>query len=242
MLAEFKVADDSRNCARKVWVQPASGGEASDCLIFLDGELYLDRVRAPSAIEELRSAGRLTATDCIYVSSIDAAARHTDYPCNRDFSSFLAGSLRNWIELSVNRHTLYALCGLSLSGLSAAFTAIRHPEAFIGAVCQSPSAWWNEEWLATSLDTQVRTRGRFWISVGDRELDQGIAHPPSGLLQSTSQLESCRRLARKLESCVADLHYSEYAGGHDPACWATELPQALAWLLPGASAPAAAPP
>jgi hypothetical protein len=45
-------------------------------------------------------------------------------------------------------------------------------------------------------------------------------HPPSGILQKTNQLESCRLLAEKLTGCCEDLHYSEFRGGHDPICWA----------------------
>ncbi len=233
MLAQFEVTSDLISGPRKVWVQRTVAGEASDCLVFLDGELYLQRVQAPETIDQLQREGRLPPMDCIYVSSVDAAARHIDYVCNEAFSEFLAGELRRWIAGAVNHHLRYALCGLSLSGLSAGFTALRHPEAFFGAVCQSPSAWWNDEWLAMSLDPQAPGQGRFWISVGNQELEEGVSHPPSGLIQSTNQLLSCRRLAQKLTGCCADLHYYEFPGGHDPICWAKELPEALRWLLQG---------
>lgn len=237
MLAQFEVTSKLISGPRKVWVQRAVTGAASDCVVFLDGELYLQRVQASKTIDKLQGEGRLPPMDCIYVSSVDATARHTDYICNEMFSEFLAGELRRWIAGAVRRHERYALCGLSLSGLSAGFTALRHPDAFFGAVCQSPSAWWNDEWLATSLAPQAPGHGRFWISVGNQELEEGVSHPPSGLIQTTSQLGSCRRLARQLAGCCAALHYSEFFGGHDPICWATELPEALSWLLQGDAEP-----
>ena len=59
---------------------------------------------------------------------------------------------------------------------------------------------------------------------GDQE---NISHPPSGLFQRSSQLDSVRRLARKLYGCGAKCNSTEFSGGHDPACWAKELPNRL---------------
>ncbi len=46
-----------------------------------------------------------------------------------------------------------------------------------------------------------------------------------------SQLESMRRLRSAFTATGHDIHLHEYHGGHDPACWADELPEVLAWLL-----------
>lgn len=231
MIAPLEVTSKLLALPRKVWVQPAVFGSAPDCLIFLDGELYLERVKAPAIIDDLQKAGRLPPVECVYLSNLDGAARHIDFTCNATYSFFLATDLLRWIEQALGSHERIFLCGLSLSGLSAAFTASRHPGTFSGILSQSPSAWWNDEWLASSLAGCRMNPGRFWISVGNKEIQENISHPPSGLFQKSSQLESVRRLARNLKDCCTEVQLKEFSGGHDPACWANELPTALSWLL-----------
>ena len=219
------------NSKRNLWVEPTAAGQAADCVVFLDGELYRERVKSPKVIRGLQSARKLPPFTSVYVSAVDAAVRHVELTCSTAFSQALAGELQPWIEENVCRHTRYFLCGLSLSGLAAAFAALAHPDVFCGALCQSPSAWWNDEWLAGHLPRNSSGTGRFRISVGDQELDAGITHPPSGLLQKVSQRDSCRKLFEKLGEHAAEVCFSEFEGGHDCTCWARELPGALSWLL-----------
>jgi enterochelin esterase family protein len=230
-LETFTIASPSAGEPRTAWVQRLTTGPADNCLIFLDAELYIQRVRAPQILNDLFATGRLPPTNVVYLSSVSPAARHADYTCNERFSSFLATDLQHWIERNFAPHAKYAICGLSLSGLAAAFAVLRHPGDFDRAICQSPSAWWNDEWLSASLIEHTSRAGRIWLSVGDQELESGVSHAPTGLFQGTCQLDSCRRLAASLTGRCAALHFSEYSGGHDPACWAEELPHAIDWLL-----------
>ena len=229
-MALLEVSGESLAGSRKVWIEPPTCDDASDCLIFLDAEIYRDRVKAPEIIQDLQATGQVRPIVSVYLSYLDTAARHTDFTCNEAFSRFVAISFRDWIEKSVGRFERYFLCGLSLSGLSAAFTCLQHPSAFSGTLCQSPSAWWNDEWLAACVDREKPNHGRYWISVGDQELEENVSHPPSGLLQKSNQLDSVRRLTKKIEASCKALHYAEFPGGHDPACWAGELPGAISWL------------
>ncbi len=68
------------------------------------------------------------------------------------------------------------------------------------------------------------------MSVGTQEVQTNVSHPPTPLVQKASQLDSVRRLSSALRANGHDIHSNEYNGGHDCACWAAELPQALAWL------------
>ncbi len=219
---------------REVWISCVGPGPYDDSLVILDGELYRDRVQSSSIIRDVAATNRVPSLTCIYVTAESAAARHADLTCSQPFTRFLAGELVPWIESQIGTHRRYWLCGLSLSGMAAAFAAVQHPEVFRGAVCQSPSAWWNDEWLAANLPAKLSPTSRFWISVGDEETAEGISHPPTGLLQRVSQLASCNKLAQSLASRGAMVRYSEFQGGHDPSCWAKELPAAVAWLLDSA--------
>ena len=230
MLAPHTLDSPLLNDSRKLWVQPAESGAASTVLIVLDAELYIDRVKAPEIIRNWRTSHR-ASFDCVYVSNKDSASRHLDYTCNETYADFLVVELLPWIVQNVGRHQQVFLAGLSLSGLAAVFTALRYSGVFAGALAQSPSAWWNDEWLAVSLPSTTSKPGRFWVSVGDNEIQKDIAHQPSGMLQKVTQLDSVRRLSEKLQATGDEVRHAEFHGGHDPACWAAELPAALTWLM-----------
>jgi iron(III)-enterobactin esterase len=231
VLARFDVPSASLAQSRKVWVQHAPGSPPADCLVFLDGEFYVENVRAPAIILDRQRAGSLPGVAAVYVSHVDLMARAKDLVCDDAFASFVAGDLLRWIEGALGRFERLFLCGLSLSGLEAAFVAFRHPTAFHGVLAQSPSAWWEDERLAETIARGLASESRIWISVGDRETEENVLHSPAGLFQKASQRDSVRRLAQALGGRCRALRYEEFPGGHDMACWARELPRALPWLL-----------
>ena len=230
MNTEREIASRWLNGPRKAWVHPARSGHPVDCLLFLDGELYTDRVKASEMIRESEAAGLLPAMNCVYLPNSSAAGRHADYTCNESFASFVALEMPQWIEREVGRFDRLFLCGLSLSGLQAVYTALKHRGVFSGVLSQSPSAWWRDEWLVNSLAPAGTERNRFWLSVGKQELQENVSHPPTPLFQKASQLDSVRRLTAAMTVAGHEVHRHEYNGGHDPVCWGAELPDALAWL------------
>lgn len=229
MNSEHVISSDLLVAPRKARIHHAE--KASACLLFLDGELFTDRVKAPDVIASAQESGSLPPLACVYLSNLSAADRHEVYTCNERFAAFVALEMPRWIERELGRFERLFLCGLSLSALQSIFTALKHPGNFAGVLAQSPSAWWQGEWLASSLDTLPSSRIRFWLSVGTREVEENASHPPTPLIQKTSQLASVRRLAKRMTEAGHDIHQNEYDGGHDPACWGAELPQALEWLL-----------
>lgn len=230
-LTQFQISGESYNKPRKVWVQPALGGPVVDCLVFLDAEFYIEKMQAPTIIANLQESGDVPPVTSIYLSHVDTTARASDFSCNPAFASFAAVDLPLWIEQTVGRFERFFLCGLSLSGLAAMFTALQYPTAYWGVLSQSPSAWWDDERLLSSLTPDKRSGSRVWISAGDQELQENVMHSPAGLFQKASQRDSVRRLAKSLEGLCREVHYTEFPGGHDMACWAQELPSALRWLM-----------
>jgi enterochelin esterase family protein len=128
--------------------------------------------------------------------------------------------------------TEIVLAGLSLSGLAAADVATRYPAVFRAAVCQSPSFWWQRGRFAAQLPAATPTGPEFWISVGSRETETGMSHPPSGLRQELTQLAGCELAAAALRAKGYHVSYREHDGGHDPACWRADLSLALPWAWP----------
>jgi iron(III)-enterobactin esterase len=214
---------ESETYSRNAWVWGDEG--ATNLCLFLDAELYMDRVNAHAVFQALE----LPDTACLFLSNQDAGARHHDYVCNAEFSAFVTSSVmteakRRFPALASGGHTI---CGLSLSGLAAAYLGVQHPAVFSRVLSQSGSFWWNNEWFA---DNVPETSSRFWVSVGDEELESGVTHPPTGLVQNVCQFDSVKRAADALWSNGAKLHLHTYFGGHDAMHWNDELRGALGWL------------
>lgn len=230
MFTEHKIPSTHLPASRQAFYYPAAGAP-KDCLLFLDGELYTNRVKAPVILNESQASGLLSPVACVYLPNVSAAERHADYTCNEAFASFLAEEVPQWIDREVFQFERLFLCGLSLSALQAVFTPLHHPGVFAGVLAQSPSAWWEDEWLRNALPTMSAPPQRMWMSVGLQELQTTASHPPTPLVQRSSQLDSVRRLSSALRAGGHDVYSNEYNGGHDSACWAAELPQSLAWLM-----------
>ncbi len=189
-----------------------------------------ERVKAPEILRGRDGKNELPSMTCVYLSYGEAVDRHIDFACNEEFATFLAQDFTSWIDTFTGKRNDFVLCGLSLSGLAVAHAALRYPEVFPRILCQSPSAWWNDEWLACQITAENLGQLSCWISVGDKETDENVTHEPTGMVQKTSQVSSCHRLAQALVGAGATVNENLFAGGHDPACWGAELPAALRWL------------
>jgi iron(III)-enterobactin esterase len=69
----------------------------------------------------------------------------------------------------------------------------------------------------------------YWISVGSRETETGMSHPPSGMVQELSQIAGCALACAAFRDRRYSISYREYDGGHDPECWREDLALALPW-------------
>ena len=221
ILPEFVV--EGPEFSRTVWVH--SNPYAKNLAVFLDAEYYLKRMNVLPILEQL-------PLSAVFVSHIDGAHRHADFTCNPDYARFIAEEVVDWAlrELPGVHQEGHLICGLSLSGLAAAHLSLTYPKLFPNALCQSGSFWWNDEWLTSQLGS-LEPSGKVWVSVGDKELEKGVSHPPSGLRQNESQLVSCTNFAETGEQVGMQVQFQVFSGGHDLSCWRAELPDALDWLL-----------
>lgn len=213
----------SEDYSRKVWIFDNSGSDR--LAIFLDAEFYLDRMNILPILESL-------PISAAFVSYVDGACRHSDFTCNPNYGQFISENVTNYVQNklpNVSDHG-HLICGLSLSGLAAAHLWLTNPSLFSGVLCQSGSFWWSQEWLTFQLSS-LEPRGKAWVSVGDKELDKGVSHPPTDLRQDESQVVACENFARELQRVGSAVHFQTFNGGHDLACWRSELPTALQWLL-----------
>jgi enterochelin esterase-like enzyme len=214
--------------ARTAWVEP-SGADPRPLCIFLDGELYLKMAGAKKVVSKVRKTGVLKDRRCVFVSFGTVKERHEHFACNPRYSRFLVKELIPAITGTAKvPDGGHLLVGLSLSGLAAIFTATRFPRIFSRTISQSPSAWWNGEWLRQHMGKRSLRESRFWVSVGSKEKDTDVRHAPT-LHQEISQFESSRRLATALRERKGKVRFSIFDGGHQMKCWEKELPNALRW-------------
>lgn len=229
-LREKPVQNCLRTLERTTWTSCESRSPTT-ALIFLDGELYLERVRALEVLRDTRIADAISPYVAIFISNGGAAARHKDFVCCPTYASFIAEDVVDPLRHDFSSVRQFVLLGLSLSGLAAAHAATRYPNVFSSVICQSPSFWWQRGHFAAELPAVERPLSEFWISVGDQENESGISHPPSGLLQEMTQIAGCASAVAALRAKGYPVRIRTYHGGHDPDCWREDLELALAWVF-----------
>jgi enterochelin esterase-like enzyme len=214
---------------RRVWFVPGLSDGRHQLAVFLDGEFYLHDMDCLPVIRECMTQGNVLSMSCVFVSYQDSASRLEDYTCNADYSRFIAEDVVAWAKQHDERIAGpdHLICGLSLSGLAAAYTVMQHPGAFSSALCQSGSFWW----LADNAISFPSTSAKFWLSVGTQEIETGVSHPGTGLVQRVSQIAGVEEAARSFESRGGTVHQNLYSGGHDFSSWREELAPALRRLV-----------
>ena len=229
---EHTIAGRISGLSRQVTLAVPETAEPKKLCVFLDAEFYLQRLNALPIISSLQAAGEIPAVACLFISHVDAHARHHDFTCNADYATFVAEDVFAWARqrLSSLAETEHLIAGLSLSALQSAYILLEHSPRFSTAICQSGSFWWNDEWLTRNLPANCAS-GRYYVSVGNRETEADVSHPPTGLKQEVSQFKAVARFAERLRERDATVRFEVFDGGHEIEPWQSELPSALRWLL-----------
>jgi enterochelin esterase family protein len=234
-----RVASHHLGNERSVWVrEPFGGGRSANLVVFLDAELYRDRVRAHTILNDLQASGEVEDSLAVFVSYESLEARARECPCHPPFAAFVAEELLPWIWSRypmAKDASARILAGLSYTGLAASYVATIHPGTFTKIISQSGSYWSND----CQLVEQVRRSDgwippAFYLDVGLLETDKGILHSPD-LVQDVSQIDGVRAFRDALAAKGALVKYVEFDGGHDFEAWKNTLPDALRWALPRAS-------
>jgi enterochelin esterase-like enzyme len=232
----------------------APDGPPHALLILFDGEdLSSDTFRLPT-MNNLIAASRIQPTVVVFVENLPGR-RLVDLVANPEFADFLATELVPWVRAHYNVSkdaTNVALGGFSAGGLAAPYIALRHPEVFGNVLCVSGAFWWSPEhnggvcgarcpdsrgrggdgsrdattegnFLARKFLASPRLPLRFYLAAGTFENDSN--GEGGGILETTRQLRDVL-LAKGYE-----VHYQQFAGGHDGLSWRGALADGLIALL-----------
>ncbi|MBV8859450.1 MAG: DUF3327 domain-containing protein [Acidobacteria bacterium] len=212
---------------RRVWVYTPPGYSASGppnrLLVLFDGWGYTHAIRTPTILDNMLADGAVPPTVAVM---IEQKERLKELYLNPSFSDFVAGQLVNWVRgrYNVTRSPREAVVGgLSLGGVAAAYTAMRHPEVFGGVLSQSGAFQYRPEEpdrLIRQFTKGARLPIRFYLEAGLLEVNE-----------TPSLLHENRHLRDVLEAKGYEVTYSEFNGRHDQVCWRGSLSQGLIALL-----------
>lgn len=188
---------------------PGDRDTARGLLIVLDGQVWHRAGHVAHAVDLL--AERRIAPNVVFVdTSSDRAAALAPESTLPDW---IVTDLLRWTSERVALDDSAVLvAGESLGGLTALRTAFAHPDRIAGVLSQSAAL------AQRPLHAQLPA-----------------ATPAVRLLVGSLEdvaLPAHRQLASALAATGGRLHYEEYRGGHDMACWRGSWLEGIDWLLP----------
>jgi enterochelin esterase-like enzyme len=212
-------------------------------LVLFDEEAYLSLVPTPTILDNLISEGRIPPVIALLVGNAKDDARDRELSCNPGFTGALVTELLPWA------HGLYnftrdphqtVVAGSSLGGLGAACAGLWHPETFGNVLAQSGAfhrtptsasdagqSSSEPNWLVRQFISSPRKPLRFYLDVGSAEFN--ATGGGDAILFCT------RTLRDVLRAKGYEVHFQEFAGGHDYLSWRGTLADGLIALMGGAA-------
>jgi enterochelin esterase-like enzyme len=212
-------------------------------LVLFDEEAYLSLVPTPTILDNLISEGRIPPVIALLVGNAKDDARDRELLCNPGFTGVLVTEVLPWA------HGLYnftrdpqqtVVGGSSLGGIGAACAGLWHPETFGNVVSQSGAfhrapQWASDagesssepNWLVRQVISSARKPLRFYLDAGSAEFN--ATGGGDAILFCT------RTLRDVLRAKGYEVHFQEFAGGHDYLSWRGTLADGLIALMGGAA-------
>ena len=246
---QFKSAtlDNEREVA--VYLPPAYSPHAEPyrLLVLFDEDAYLSLVPTPTILDNLIAEGRIPPLVALLVGNAPGA-RDRELGCNAEFTRALVTELLPWAHGLYNftndpRHTIVA--GSSRGGLASACAGLWHPETFGNVLAQSgsfhlippsgsdtPDSSSEPNWVARQFISSPKKPLRFYLEAGSAEFNATGG--------ADSILFCTRTLRDVLRAKGYEVHYQEFAGGHDYLSWRGTLADGLMALTGGTASHAPA--
>ncbi|WP_018349662.1 alpha/beta hydrolase [Longispora albida] len=194
-------------------------GGTYPALIVFDGAFWLG-VDLAATVDNLVAEGRIPPLAVFLVESGRGPSRWARLTKPEVLDPFVLDRLLPHVAEVAGSGPVY-LAGQSLGGIGVTHLASQYPGRFAGVIVQSAALWWpGSDGGLTGRDILDRYRDAapatpFFLEAGNRE----------GELLGT-----VRELHATLLAHGATVHYGEYEGGHDMACWRGGLADGLVML------------
>ena len=211
-------------------------------LVLFDEDAYLSLVPTPTILDNLISEKRIPPVIALLVGNAEGDARDRELLCNAGFIGVLVTEVLPWAHGLYNftrDPRLTVVAGSSLGGIGAACAGLWHPETFGNVLSQSgafhrapPAANDAREsssepnWLVRQFISSPRKPVRFYLDAGSAEFNATGG--------GDSILFCTRTLREVLRAKGYEVHFQEFAGGHDYLSWRGTLADGLIVLLGGA--------
>lgn len=240
-----------------VYLPPGYSGEAKSypLLLLFDEVAYLGDpkqivlVPTPTILNNLIAEQRIPPMVALLVGNVPGQ-RDRELSCNPVFAEFLSSELLPWAHALYNftadpRQTVVG--GSSAGGLAAACAGLWHPETFGNVLSQSGAFHWlppkadgaqdsgtdsEPNWVARHFIASPKLPLRFYLDAGSEEFDV------TG--DGRSILVTSRTLRDVLLAKGYEVHFQEFAGGHDYLSWRGTLAEGLITLIGNTAASAGA--
>lgn len=210
-----------------------------DEVAYLGDPKQIVLVPTPTILNNLIAAQRIPAMVAILVGNVPGQ-RNRELPCNPAFFDFLSSELLPWAHGLYNftadpRQTVVG--GSSFGGLAAACAGLQHSETFGNVLSQSGSFHWlppgdqapdsgtdsEPNWVARQFIASPKLQLRFYLDAGSEEFDVSA--------DGRSILVTTRTLRDVLLAKGYEVHFQQFAGGHDYLSWRGTLADGLIALM-----------
>ena len=227
MEVSHSLSSSSLGYPKQLWIFHSERNlPANRLLVFLDAEIYLQRVGARDQVQPLIDAPGQDATCVVFVSHGTEGQRMSESLFNRKFSSFLCDELLAFLRAQkfVAPNAVASLCGLSLTGLATVMAAVHYPGVYQKIAAQSGAYWPEEGRVLRELEAlPTGIRQAFYFDVGSEETDR------EG--EVMSQKEGVEAVGQVLEQKGYAVSQHIFPGGHAIEGWSAALPQYLDWAM-----------
>jgi enterochelin esterase family protein len=182
-------------------------------------------------MQHLTQLNKIRPAVYAFVHSVSGEQRQQDYGCRDLFSQSLLYELTEQLiqKYPSISHQNITLCGQSLGGLCALYSAMLYPAIFQNLILQSGSYWWSDFSKSTLAKDHVGNLLEF-IKHRPNTLSQKTQIYISAGFYETDMQEDSFQLYQQLQA-FNQVSFHRFVGGHDPVNWRSDLIKALQVFL-----------